>query len=263
MCICCRLYAQQPIDELIVAEKSFAATSKNKSTKTAFLSFVDSNCVGYKDGAQINIFEEWRKREEDSSKLTWAPEFAVISSSGDVGVTIGPWEYREKLLQDTPVAHGHFTTIWKKNDKGDWKAVFDMGISYSERTTNNNDVTKLVLNKPKEKDSGLFLLMNVDMNFSDGFEADKTYALNKVIRNDSWFSINGSAPLRGSAALKGSINIFTESIRFLPLEHIIISKNADMFAVYGKAQTGEKKQGYMRLWIREKDEWKLLMMVIN
>lgn len=263
MCICFKLYAQQPIDQLIAAEKKFAATSKEQTTKIAFLSFLDSNCVGFNNGEQVNLFEAYRKRKEDSSKLTWAPEFAIISSSGDMGATTGPWEYRQSSLKDTSVAHGHFATIWQKNNKGEWKAVFDMGIGYNEKISNNSNVAKLILNKPKEKDSELFLLMDVDMNFSDGFAADKVYAINKVIRNDSWISINDNAPLKGSEAIKNSPNIFPQQIKFLPAAHIIISKNTDMFAVYGNAQAGEKKQGYFRVWIKENNEWKLLMMMIR
>ncbi|CAN5588226.1 hypothetical protein BH10BAC2_BH10BAC2_20520 [soil metagenome] len=263
MCICFKLYAQQPIDQLIAAEKKFAATSKEQTTKIAFLSFLDSNCAGFYNGEQVNLFEEYSKRKEDSSKLTWAPEFAIISSSGDMGATTGPWEYRQSALKDTPVAHGHFATIWKKNDKGEFKAVFDMGISYNEKINNNSSVAKLILNKPKEKDSELFLLMNVDMNFTNGFEADKAHAINKVVSNDGWFSINGSAPFKGSEAIKNSLNIFQKQIKFFPAAHIIISKNTDMFAVYGNAQAGEKKQGYFRVWIKENNEWKLLMMMIH
>ncbi|QEC68378.1 hypothetical protein FRZ67_14095 [Panacibacter ginsenosidivorans] len=258
-----QLYAQQPIDKLIATEKSFAATSKEQTTKIAFLSFLDSNCIGYRNGEQVNLFEEYSKRKEDSSKLTWAPEFAIISSSGDLGATTGPWEYRQTSLKDTSVAHGHFATIWKKNDKGEWKAVFDMGIGYNEKINNNSEAAKLVLNKPKEKDSELFLLMNVDMNFTDEFVADKTPAIKKAVRDDSWFSINGSAPLKGATAIKASANILPAGIKFLPIDHIVVSKNTDMFAVYGKAQTGDTKQAHMRLWVKENNEWKLLMMVIH
>src|SRR6266542_6492037 len=79
--------AQQPIDELIAAEKKFANISKEQTTKKAFLGNVDSNCIGFSKGEQLNIFTQWTTRKEDSSKLTWAPELAIISSSGEMGVT--------------------------------------------------------------------------------------------------------------------------------------------------------------------------------
>jgi len=263
MCICFKLHAQQPIDKLIASEKSFAATSKEQTTKIAFLSFLDSNCVGYRNGEQVNLFEEYSKRKEDSSKLTWAPEFAVISSSGDLGATTGPWEYRQSSLKDTPVAHGHFTTIWKKNDKGEWKAVFDMGIGYAQKQNNNNQITEVILTKPVrvEKETGTLAL--IDLNFSDAFEIDKKYAVSKVVTNDSWLSIQGNAPLKGSSAINAFLSSYADNIKFSLPEHSVFSKSMDMFAMYGQAQTGDTKQAYMRLWIKQGDEWKLLMMVVH
>lgn len=264
LCILCfHLFAQKPIDELIATEKKFAETSKNQTTAIAFLSFLDSSCVGFRNGESINLFEEYNKRKEDSSKLTWQPEFAVISSSGDLGVTTGPWEYRQKSLNDTPVAHGHFTTIWQKKDKGKWKAVFDMGIGYNQKINNSNNVERLVLTKPETKDKSEITMVNVDLNFSDAFEIDKNYATGKVIANNSWFSVNGFPPAKGASAIKLFLPDYTDSIRFSLPQHYFFSKNMDMFAVYGKAQTGNIKQAYMRLWIKENNEWKLLMMVIH
>jgi len=263
MCICFKLHAQQSIDKLVATEKSFAATSKEQNTKIAFISFLDSNCIGYRNGEQVNLFEEYSKLKQDSSKLTWAPEFAVISSSGDLGATTGPWEYRQSSLKDTPVAHGHFTTIWKKNDKGEWKAVFDMGIGYAQKQNNNNQITEVILTKPVrvEKETGTLAL--IDLNFSDAFEIDKKYAVSKVVTNDSWLSIQGNAPLKGSSAINAFLSSYADNIKFSLPEHSVFSKSMDMFAMYGQAQTGNTKQAYMRLWIKQGDEWKLLMMVVH
>ncbi len=82
-----QVQAQQPIDQLIAAEKKFANTSKEQTTRKAFLANVDSNCIGFNKGEEVNIFTQWTTRKEDSSKLTWAPELAIISSSGEMGVT--------------------------------------------------------------------------------------------------------------------------------------------------------------------------------
>lgn len=260
---CINLYAQKPIDKLITTEKSFAATSKEQTTKIAFLAFLDSNCVGYRNGEQVNLFEEYSKLKDDSSKLTWAPEFAVIAASGEMGATTGPWEYRPSSLKDTPVAHGHFTTIWKKNDKGKWKAVFDMGIGYAQEQNNHKQITEIILTNTKAAEEETSTLARIDLNFSDAFEADKKYAVSKVVTNDSWLSIQGNAPLKGSSAINAFLSSYTDDIKFSLPEHSIFSKSVDMFAMYGRAQTGNTKQAYMRLWIKQGDEWKLLMMVIH
>jgi hypothetical protein len=254
--------AQQPIDQLIAAEKKFANTSKEQTTKKAFLANVDSSCIGFNKGEQLNVFAEWTARKEDSSKLTWEPEFATIASSGDMGVTTGPWEYRQKSLQDTPVAHGHFTTIWKKKDNGEWKAMMDMGISHPQNITNSGTVKKLVLKNYKEVISDTILLMTTEVNFIDAFKNDKSAAIKKVIVKDSWLSINGHDPLKNAEAINSAMDLLPSNIIFTPAG-VITSKTNDMFVAYGEAQSEDKKQGYMRVWIKDGDEWKLLLMVIS
>lgn len=261
--ICCNIsIAQQPIDELITSEKNFAKTSREQSTKKAFLDFVDSNCVGFSSGGQVNVFKEWMQRNEDGSKLTWAPEFAIISSSSEMGVTTGPWEYREKSLQDTAVAYGHFTTVWKKNKEGKWKAVFDMGIQYPQKNTNDTTVKKFVLSDLKNKGTGTILLMNTEVNFISAFATDKNAAIKKAVIPESWFSINGYAPFKNIAAINAAIDVIPANTKFTSI-NMFTSGTNDMFAVYGNAQTGNTKQNYLRVWIKQGEEWKLLMMVMH
>ncbi len=59
--------------------------------------------------------------------LTWQPVFAFVSRAGDMGYTTGPWEYRDKSIEDKPTAFGYFVTIWKKQPDGAWKVVLDLG----------------------------------------------------------------------------------------------------------------------------------------
>jgi hypothetical protein len=152
-----------------------------------------------------------------------------------MGVTTGPWEYRQKSLRDTPVAHGHFTTIWKKKDNGEWKAMMDMGISYPQNITNSGTSKKLVLKNYKEVISDTIFLMTKEMNFINAFKNAE--------------AINSAMDLLAP-------NIFTPA-------GVITSKTNDMFVAFGEAQSEDKKQGYMRVWIKDGDEWKLLLMVIS
>lgn len=259
---CIKAFAQKPIDELVAAEKNFASISKEQTTKKAFLANVDSNCIGYSKGEQVNVFRDWLERKEDSSKLTWSPEFAVIASAGDMGVTTGPWEYREKSLKDTPVVHGNFTTVWQKKDDGEWKAMLDLGISFPQKVAHVSEVKKIVLRVPKENAFDTGSLLNTDKNFMNAYETDKATAIQFVIDKESWFSINGNAPLKNAEAIKAGINILPSKIQFTPAG-MFLSKNNDLFVIYGSAKNTDKKQAFMRVWKYENKGWKLLMMVIS
>lgn len=71
--------------------------------------------------------------------ITWEPESATISESGDVGYLVE--HNRVTFTDSTGVTHTQFgkaVTIWKRNEKGEWKCVVD---------TWNNSPSETVLPK--------------------------------------------------------------------------------------------------------------------
>ena len=66
-----------------------------------------------------------------AGQLNWAPEFADIAVSGDLGYTTGPWEFR-RSPKDAPVAFGHYVTLWRKQNNGAWKVEVDIGIGHDK-----------------------------------------------------------------------------------------------------------------------------------
>lgn len=215
--------------------------AKEQTTKKAFLENVDSSCIGFNDGTQLNVFDEWSKRNEDSSKLTWQPELAIIASSGELGVTTGNWEYRAKSLQDTPVAHGNFTTVWKKKNNGEWKAILDAGIAFPQKIANSSTVKKIVLKNINSPTFDSAEPMQADKKFVEAFQKDAAAAVNNAIENDSWISIRSVAPLKNEDAIRASINLIPSHIQFMPAGSFV-SKNGDLLVVYGtqKAITKSK-----------------------
>src|SRR5882724_4477366 len=86
--------AQKGIENLIQAEKNFAAYSVGHSTKEAFLQFMDSNSIVFDKGKAVHGIELWEKKVKNSGVLNWWPLYAGISASGDLGYTTGPWTYQ-------------------------------------------------------------------------------------------------------------------------------------------------------------------------
>jgi ketosteroid isomerase-like protein len=66
----------------------------------------------------------------EAAQLTWEPIFANIAASGDLGYTIGRWDYSiTDSLGAVQSAFGHYVTVWQKQPDGSWKYVFDSGTS--------------------------------------------------------------------------------------------------------------------------------------
>ena len=261
LCAVLKLHAQQPVDDLISAEKKFASISKEQSTRTAFLSSIDSNCVGFREGNLINAFTEWSNRPEATYKLTWQPEYAVIASSGEIGFTTGPWELRPSSLNDTPVARGHYTTIWKKAFSGKWKAVCDIGTSYNTAYVPAKDVKSKTLSHSNTPLLDSVAAMAVETSFISRLEKDNISAYADCVTTDTWFNINEHQPARNPQAIEQAIHQIPSDIKFAP-SGIWISSSNDMICVYGIATSGKQKTGYQRVWGLQNGQWKLLIQVM-
>ena len=64
----------------------------------------------------------------DGPRLTWEPTKAEVLVGGDVGYTVGTWERRPAPGSgQTKITRGNYMTVWRKQDDGSWKVVFDTG----------------------------------------------------------------------------------------------------------------------------------------
>jgi ketosteroid isomerase-like protein len=258
------LNSQRPIDTLIATERAFAATSVQFSTRRAFLEYVARDCSGYNEkGEPVNLFTEWMNRKEDSSKLSWRPSWAFIASSSDLGITTGPWEYRETRSQKTPVANGHFTTVWEKRPGENWKAVFDMGISQPEPVDDADSSVSTFESSVNTSDSS-FHAGRIELTFILRFRNEGASAILKMADERAWLNLNGHFPYRGLRAIESALGGLSPDLQFEPVA-FFVSSNNDLVAVHGKAfSPASGPHAYLRVWRKtESGEWKIVMMVLH
>jgi len=111
-------------------ELAFANLAKEQGVKTAFLQFAAEGAVLKRGNKLIKgktaIKEYFEKQTLKNIKLEWEPDFIDVSQKGDLGYTYGKYIFEAtdstgKVLQDTGIFH----TVWKKQDDGSWKFVWD------------------------------------------------------------------------------------------------------------------------------------------
>ncbi len=109
------------------ADISFSALSEQKGMKAAFLHYIDSDAVLLRPDYYPIIGKEavyyLQKINDSSFSLTWKPQNAEISSSGDLGYTYGIYTLHDK---DTTM-QGTYITLWRKHTDASWKFVLDTG----------------------------------------------------------------------------------------------------------------------------------------
>ena len=129
------LGGESPCASLAAAERKFAAMSVSSNTQAAFLANLGDDAVLFHPYA-VNGRKWFEAHPGGSGLLTWDPSLAVVSQSGDLGWTTGPWEYRKtRAMSETPLAYGHFATVWRRESDGVWRVAIDCGIDHPKAET--------------------------------------------------------------------------------------------------------------------------------
>jgi ketosteroid isomerase-like protein len=115
-------------NELLETDLQFSKLSAEKGRNEAFLQYIDSTAVLLRTNSEPivgkeNVIKLFEKEDDTGYTLTWKPLNAEVSVSGDLGFTYGIYE----LKVDSLIEKGTYTSIWKKNKKGEWKFVLDTG----------------------------------------------------------------------------------------------------------------------------------------
>lgn len=122
--------AADDFDDMVSAERAFAADAAARTTKEAFLDALAADGMVFAPGP-TNGKLVWGARTADKNRLEWAPAVAEVAASGDLGYTSGPWRFTPAGA-DKPTAFGQFFTVWRKQAGGKWKVLIDHGVSGSE-----------------------------------------------------------------------------------------------------------------------------------
>lgn len=117
---------------LLRTDKEFSDYAQENGVGDAFVMYADSNALMLPNGGQpikgIASVEEAFK--EYKSLLQWEPEFADVSASGDLGYTWGRYVSMSKTEDgEFRKSYGKYTSIWRKQNDGNWKWVLDTGNS--------------------------------------------------------------------------------------------------------------------------------------
>jgi ketosteroid isomerase-like protein len=107
------------------AERTFARTMASRDHK-AFTSFLSPEAVffsGPKPLRGAQQVADWWKRyyEGPDAPFSWEPEDVEVLDSGTLAISSGPVRDPKGSLFAT------FTSIWRLEDDGKWRIIFDKG----------------------------------------------------------------------------------------------------------------------------------------
>jgi ketosteroid isomerase-like protein len=263
------------LQSLVDTERAFARTATEKGVRDSFLAFIADDGILYRPGP-VNGKDWLTPRPSRPGLLTWQPVFAELSAAGDLGITTGPWEFREKGPEDAPVCYGQFATVWRKQADGKWKFVMDIGISHDKPAAaaipwqlpagfNREKVAKSNVEATK------VVLSALDQNFSKASVANGAVkAYQQFGADDIRLLRNGSYPILGKKDALSFLAAKPGSLSWL-LTKADVAGSFDLGYTYGTYEfkgsgTDAKTESgyYMRVWKRRPNGgWSVVLEVFN
>lgn len=122
---------------LMRTDREFSEAAQRVGVGEAFLLYADQDATMLPSGQNpVTGREEIRKHFSDAPKgaaLVWKPFKADVARSGDLGYTLGTYQWRGPGSDGKPVTrHGKYCSVWKKQEDGAWKWVVDVGTPSPE-----------------------------------------------------------------------------------------------------------------------------------
>ena len=262
LALCCSYIhaTAQDAQQIINAEKAFAAYAKEVDTRSAFLAFMDTGAVMFASGKPQNAIAAWTQTPPSTDKLLWSPAFAGISASEDLGFTTGPWQYK-KTLADTAVASGVFTSVWRKNAQGQWKNIVDLGYAYVKPAYLEPE-TKISPSLPPSVPAIKVNAIELDQQLIRHYNTQGSIAFKNVLAEDCWSNINGAEPCTTPQQHFEVLKLIPDGLKMTP-SGSGLSKSGDLAYVYGVVDYQNVKQNYLRVWKQTTEGWKIILQVLQ
>ena len=119
-------------EKIAILEADQAWSSTVGDLDAFMLFFADDARFLPPDGPQANGRDEIRQSFAELAalpgfSLTWSANFSDVSSSGDLGYSVGTFEMTVDGPDGDPaIRTGTYATVWKKQNDGQWKVVSDI-----------------------------------------------------------------------------------------------------------------------------------------
>ncbi len=111
--------------EVEAREIAFAATMANRDFE-AFSNFISPEAVFFNGNQPLRgrdaISRAWASYfEGETAPFSWHPDLIEVLPSGRLALSSGP------VLAASGEIMGRFNSIWRKDEDGQWRVVFDKG----------------------------------------------------------------------------------------------------------------------------------------
>jgi len=117
-----------PFDQVVAAERAFAAASMTQGLHEAFLANLAEDAISFQP-LPLPARPNHIGQPPTKGKLNWGPAWVATSSAGDIAISIGPWLF---TAPENPVTKkettGWYISVWRRQKDGAWKVAVDTSV---------------------------------------------------------------------------------------------------------------------------------------
>lgn len=257
----CETAAPAP-DDIVAAERAFAADGYARGVKLSFLAYSAPDAVIF-GPAPENAHESLKASPDQNlaeprPHLIWWPLYAGIARSGDLGFTTGPYAIDEDR-------RGHYFTIWKKQPDGAWKWVLDAGVGADATNEVAQGTAVAFLETSREKSASPSGAMSevaaLEAALSQAATDEVSSAYEPYLDDDSRLHSSGPPPAKKAEDRAAAFAARPRSIEFALIGGGA-SEAGDLVWTYGEGRysdNGAARSGhYVRIWQKRRAGWRLV-----
>jgi ketosteroid isomerase-like protein len=242
---------------VIAAERAFAASAGAIGWIPAFCAYSASDAQAIGRAGLIEAHARMCSLADDGERnLYWAPAYAGVARSDDLGFTTGPASFDAAR---TPAIQ--YFTVWRRQADGGWKWIFDGGVGEIEAPGPYLAADAPTPTLPvSARGVGSAQSASAQVNAIEA-QAHTPAALGAYLAAGAHVYRAGRARAYGGAAAAANLVYPVADIAYLP-RRTEASRAGDLVFTLGEAhwtEAGGSKQGfYARIWQHQARGWRIV-----
>lgn len=250
---------------LVKAEEEFAATAAKDGVKSAFNAYSAKGALVFRPNP-VDVKTFYANQPNDKN-LSWAPDYARVSRSGDWGFTSGGY-----TVDGDTKAYGEYLTVWKANS-GKWELVLDLGAEHHKplqpvatHFVEPKDYFKPKFAGPKQLAAGKDIILTTEKTLNMTLKSYGVAAYGGFLNHDARVIFPGYEPVIGKDKI---IAFYNSMIDKMSLKTVGADKAAggDLAYTYGVATIDYRTDlresfNYVFIYERQPDfNWNLIQQI--
>lgn len=262
---CAHTPAVNTAASLAAAEAAFAAHSVREDMRAAFMAAFADDGVFIRDTGWALANNWLRNRPAPPIVLDWRARHVEVASSGDLGLSTGPWKITSKADPSAEPAHGQYVSVWRRTGSGPWQVVVDLGIGHKQPALWDAPLEARMV--PASGGATGESVVEAEAQFARAVaEHGPKAAYEAHGASDLRYYRNGQPPAASRAAALASPAMGEDRWVSTVVRSETAAANDLAYArgTFAAPAAPAKVRGYfMRVWRREAGQWRIVMDVVN